>query len=154
MSDQFEFPPQPPVPTISSRTSDQFTFPLMRSPFTLGCRVRMNDSAGFSTTTDISFPEDAPTGQELSVTVERLNAGHVYEMTISYITAVGESVLSLLPLKFNLPATSAPSALAISEASTTSLHLTWLPPAVTAPGVDISQIRYIITVEGLVKTLI
>ena len=114
----------------------------------------MNDSAGFSTTTDISFPVEAPTGQDLSVTVERLNAGHVYDMTISYITAVGESVLSLHPVKFNLPATSAPSALAISEASTTSLHLSWLPPAVTAPGVDIKQIDYIISVKGEATTLI
>merc|ERR1712172_205839 len=149
VSNQFEFPDEPSMPEISSRTHDQFSFNLAKKPFTTGCRVRINDSEGFEITRDIYFPDqDAATEEEVSITVDKLNAGHVYEAVISYLTDVGESVPSDRLAKFNLPATSAPQGLAISNATTSSLHINWLPPAVTASGVDAPNITYKVSVAG------
>merc|ERR1711971_246992 len=149
VSNQFEFPDEPSMPEISSGTHDQFSFNLAKKPFTTGCRVRINDSEGFEITRDIYFPDqDAATEEDASITVDKLNAGHVYEAVISYLTDVGESVPSDRLAKFNLPATSAPQGLAISNATTSSLHINWLPPAVTAPGVDVQNIAYKVSVAG------
>ena len=149
MSNQFEFPEKPSTPVISSRTHDQFSFNVTRRPFTTGCRVRINDTEGFEITRDIYFPDqDAATEEDASIRVDKLNAGHVYEAVISYLTDVGESVPSDQLSKFNLPATSAPQGLAIAQATTSSLHITWLPPAVTASGVDVENILYKVSVAG------
>ena len=149
MSNQFEFPEKPSTPVISSRTHDQFSFNVARRPFTTGCRVRINDTEGFEITRDIYFPDqDASTEEDVSIRVDKLNAGHVYEAVISYLTDVGESVPSDQLSKFNLPATSAPQGLAIAQATTSSLHITWLPPAVTASGVDVENILYKVSVAG------
>ena len=137
------------MPEISSRTHDQFSFNIAKKPFTTGCRVRINDSAGFEFTRDIYFPDqDAATEEDASISVDKLNAGHVYEAVISYLTDVGESVPSDKLAKFNLPATSAPQGLAIALATTSSLNITWLPPAVTASGVDMENITYKVSVAG------
>ena len=149
VSNQFEFPEKPSKPVISSRTHDQFSFNVARIPFTTGCRVRINDTEGFEITRDIYFPEqDTATEEEASIRVDKLNAGHVYEAVISYLTDVGESVPSDQLPKFNLPATSAPQGLTIAQATTSSLHITWLPPAVTASGVDVENITYKVSVAG------
>lgn len=149
MSNQFEFPDKPSMPEISSRIHDQFSFNIAKKPFTTGCRVRINDSAGFEFTRDIYFPDqDAATEEDASISVNKLNAGHVYEAVISYLTDVGESVPSDKLAKFNLPATSAPQGLAIALATTSSLNITWLPPAVTASGVDMENITYKVSVAG------
>ena len=149
MSNQFEFPEKPSTPVISSRTHDQFSFNVARRPFATGCRVRINDTEGFEITRDIYFPnQDAATEEDASIRVDKLNAGHVYEAVISYLTDVGESVPSDQLSKFNLPATSAPQGLAIAQATTSSLHITWLPPAVVASGVDVENITYKVSVAG------
>ena len=149
VSNQFEFPEKPSTPVISSRTHNQFSFNVARRPFTTGCRVRINDTEGFKITRDIYFPDqDAATEEDASIRVDKLNAGHVYEAVISYLTDVGESVPSDQLSKFNLPATSAPQGLAIAQATTSSLHITWLPPAVTASGVDVENIIYKVSVAG------
>ena len=149
VSNQFEFPEKPSTPVISSRTHDQFSFNVARKPFTTGCRVRINDTEGFGITRDIYFAnQDAATEEDASIIVDKLNAGHVYEVVISYITDVGESVPSDQLSKFNLPATSAPQGLTIALATTSSLHISWLPPAVTAPGVNVENIFYRVSVGG------
>merc|ERR1719341_2159698 len=152
VSNQFEFPEKPSTPVISSRTHDQFSFNVAKRPFTTGCRVRMNDSEGFEITRDIYFPnQDAASEEDASIRVDKLSAGHVYEAVISYLTDVGESVPSDQLSKFNLPAISAPQGLAIAQAATSSLHITWLPPAVTASGVDVENIIYKVSVAGEIR---
>ena len=146
VSDQFQFPTKPSKPEISSRSHNQFSFNVARKPFTTGCRVRINDTAGFEITRDVYFPDH---DEDTAITVDKLNAGHVYEAMISYLTDVGESVPSDRVSKFNLPATSAPQGLAIEVATTSSLHITWLPPAVTASGVDVESIIYKVSVAGI-----
>merc|ERR550519_2094770 len=112
----------------------------------------MNDSEGFEITRDIYFPnQDAASEEDVSIRVDKLSAGHVYEAVISYLTDVGESVPSDQLSKFNLAATSAPQGLAIAQATTSSLNITWLPPAVTASGVDVENILYKVSVAGEIR---
>ena len=108
--------------------------------------MRINDSEGFEITRDIFFPEQDT--EDSIITVDKLNAGHVYEVMVSYITDVGESAPSGTSAKFNLPATSAPRGLTVVKATISSLHITWLPPAMTAPAVIIEDIIYDVFISG------
>ena len=108
--------------------------------------MKINDSEGFEITRDIFFPEQDT--EDSIITVDKLNAGHVYEVMVSYITDVGESASSGTSAKFNLPATSAPRGLTVVKATISSLHITWLPPAETAPGVNKDNITYNVLVSG------
>ena len=148
ISQQFIFPTAPAEPVISSRSNDNFVFKIEKQPFAMGVRVNIHDSNGFDNQVDIFFPTNYGTDEEADITVEKMNAGHVYNITISYITAIGESVMSMGTKPFNLPATSAPQALSVVNASPSSLQLTWIPPAETAPGVDVDDILYVVKITG------
>ena len=114
----------------------------------MGVRANIHDNNGFDNQVDIFFPTNYGTYEEADITVEKMNAGHVYNITISYITAIGESVMSMGTKPFNLPATSAPQALSVAIASSSSLQLTWIAPAETAPGVDVDEIDYFVKITG------
>ena len=119
---------------ITSRTHDRFSLNIERRPFTTGCRVKNNDSEGFEITRYL----------EQNTKDDKLNAGHVYEVMVSYITDMGESAPSGTSVKFNLPATSGSRGLTVVS----SLHITWLPPAKTALGVIIEDTAYDLFISG------
>ena len=90
-----------------SRTHDRFSFNIERRPFTTGCRVKIKDSEGFEITRYL----------EQNTKDDKLNAGHVYEVMVSYITDMGESAPSGTSVKFNLPANSGPRGLTVNHSN-------------------------------------
>jgi len=154
ISNHFEFPSAPRTPLISSLSHDYYSFNVTRQAFSTGSRVQVRDvTDSWNLVKDIPHPEGSQPGDEIEVRVDGMTAGHVYNITVNFITDVGQSLPSEGSKVFNTAPTSEPRGVSHGRVTASSLGVTWLPPAITAEDVPLDKIEYVVTLTGGEKPL-
>jgi len=148
----FDPPTKISKPSVEYRSLsyNSFSFKVNKEPFTIGCLVSIHgvdNSLTYDIDKEFLFPPDTPDETEVTVTIDEMEAAHVYNITYDYITLVGNTVRSESSEKFNLPGTSSPRGV-IATATESQLHISWLKPEfIVDRSLNEDRITYIVRVS-------
>jgi len=159
LSERFEVPQNPPTPVVHpiQITHEGFKFNITKSSiFTLGCLVSFIStwgldpgSIGSEWAQVIEFPEDVQPDQDIEISIEKRHPFEAIQFHVQYLTDVGRSRPSE-EVSLVTRASSPPRDLVISDITTETFCLSWLPPEAVPEAFNLTQdnFDYVVKIMG------
>ena len=129
-SKPFEIPSPPEQPSIYQVSHDSIKLTVTRaSHWTTGVRVYIEDAFDVTNVLERSFSfGDLPTGEEMEIQFDSLEAISLYTATVKYETDYGRSPPSKASLRFLTAPSSPPTSLVVTAVTTDTLSVSWNKP--------------------------
>ena len=158
LSEHFEVPQNSSLKIHPTQlTHEGFKFNITKnSTFTLGCLVSFTStwgldpgSIGSEWAQVIEFPEEVQPGQDTEISIAKRHPAEAIQFHVQYLTDVGRSPPSE-EVSLVTRASSPPRDLVISEITTETFCLSWLPPEAVPEAFNLTQdnFDYIVTILG------
>merc|ERR1719184_421317 len=154
-SKPFEIPSPPEQPSIYQVSHDSIKLTVTRaSHWTTGVRVYIEDAFDVTNVLERSFSfGDLPTGEEMEIQFDSLEAISLYTATVKYETDYGRSPPSKASLRFLTAPSSPPTSLVVTAVTTDTLSVSWKKPQqmgmVNETGVLPTDLSYSVVLNGI-----